>query len=246
LRISGMTIEEQTTSAFFINTGESSHTEWVRVQPKPDANNSQVPPTATVSQASLKVPKKASKELDRGGEAFQQGDWKAAVEHYEKAIALYPEYAVAYNNLGSAYVKSGDYDKARESYEKAVGIDSHLASAYVNLARLLQVQKRLPEAEEQLSKALALEPTQPETLTMLALVQFREGKLDEAIANARKVHSGDPDPYPVAHYIAAVALQAKQDQAGAQAEYELFLKESPNDPNAPRARAALKELGKSR
>ena len=103
----------------------------VRVQPAREMVNAN--PTkssgATVSASDLKVPKKASKEFDKATKLIAKQDWQAAIDQLNKALALYPDYAEAYNNLGVVYAHLGDPNKEREALQKAVAADNHFCSS---------------------------------------------------------------------------------------------------------------------
>jgi len=59
-------------------------------------------------------------------------DYDRAIEDYNKAIALDPNYALAYARRGSAYDNKGQYDRAIEDYNKAIALDPNYAAAYNN------------------------------------------------------------------------------------------------------------------
>ena len=48
-------------------------------------------------------------------------DLPRAIEAYQKAISLEPEYAAAYQNLGVAWLKMGNLSAGLEAMEKAIG-----------------------------------------------------------------------------------------------------------------------------
>jgi Tfp pilus assembly protein PilF len=62
----------------------------------------------------------ARSQVDFGIRVAQKGLWKEALYRWEKAVALDPGYAQAYNNLAIAYEHEGMFDKARQAYEKAL------------------------------------------------------------------------------------------------------------------------------
>lgn len=53
----------------------------------------------------------------------QKGLWNEAVFRWEKAIAIDPTYAAAWNNLGIGYEQFGRFEEARNAYEKALVLD---------------------------------------------------------------------------------------------------------------------------
>ncbi|CAF1627758.1 unnamed protein product, partial [Adineta ricciae] len=72
-----------------------------------------------------------------------QGDYKMAIEYYEKALEIqektlpsnHPHLAQSYNNNGSVYVNMGEYSKALSFYEKALEIqEKTLPSNHPDLA----------------------------------------------------------------------------------------------------------------
>jgi len=194
--------------------------------------------SAMVSATTLIVPQKARKELDKANELMAHQDFKKAIEELNKALAMCPNYASAYNNLGAVYAQLGDRGREREALQKAIGIDEHFAPAYVNLGRMDFAAKNFDAAESDLGKANSYDPTDAMTLVLLAYSQFMNHHFDAAIATAARAH-GLAGAHAFAHQVAARAFEQKRDGPGAIAELELFLKE---EPTGPRAEIAHKEL----
>ena len=63
---------------------------------------------------------KAREQLDFGVKVARRGLWNEAAFRFEKAVALDPTYAAAYNNLAIAYERDGQLDKAKAAYDKAL------------------------------------------------------------------------------------------------------------------------------
>ncbi len=198
--------------------------------------------SATVTAWELAVPPKAVQEMARGNEAMGRGEWRKAIQSFEAAIARFPEYAVAYNNLGVVYVKLSEPNKALGAFERAIRLNDHLSMAYVNEARLLQTQGRLTDAEPLLKKVLSYDPRSGDALLLLAFVEYRQHKYDEAVGYARDALAVDTTQYVLAHFVIGMALQAKSEFDTAAAEYRAFLKQAPQSPYAVRARARLEQV----
>jgi superkiller protein 3 len=194
------------------------------------------------SAAELGAPPNARKSFDQGLAAWQKKDYKQAAEKFEKAVADYPQYDTAYNNLGVMYAHLGQNDKAMAAFKRAVELNDKNADADRNLARLMMREKEYSQAEELLKKSLAVEPTQAATLTMLVMAEAQDGKLDDAVKDAQKVHSLHHEGYAVVHYIAGEVLEEKHQNADAINEYNLYLKEAPNGPEAAQAKSAMERL----
>lgn len=244
VKVSGGDVQELTTDSFQVDRNDPMHMEWVHVQPKEGANN--VGSTqAMVSAVDLKAPDKAKKELNKGNEAFIAGDMKKAEEHYKKATSAYPQFATAYNNLGAVYMRLENRASAREAFTKAAEADPNLASANANLARVNILDKQPQQAIPFLQRALAAAPNDAEFLMLMARAQLEAEHYDEAISYARKAHAQPHPKYPFVHLIAGQALQAENKPDEARIEYEIFIKEAPDAPQAAQVRNVIGQLAAS-
>jgi len=88
----------------------------------------------------------------------EQGKLEKAIEAYNKALAIKPDYAQAYYNLGNALHEQGKLEEAIEAYNKALAIKPDYAQAYYNMGITLQEQGKLEEAIEAYNKSLAIKP----------------------------------------------------------------------------------------
>jgi tetratricopeptide (TPR) repeat protein len=193
---------------------------------------------AFVAASDLAAPARARKQFDKANELLAKQDLTQALQKFNKAIALYPSYAVAYNNLGVIYARLGEPQREREALEKAVGIDDHLALAYTNLGRMRIAASDFGSAATALQKASALDPTEAVTLLLLSYAELMEQRFNEAVTTSRRAHELQDHPAFV-HRVAARALEQKREITGAIAELEQFLEE---EPSGPRADTARKEL----
>ena len=196
------------------------------------------PALSIVSATDLAVPSAARREFDKANDLIAHKDFKQAIEKLNNAIAAYPAYAAAYNNLGVVYARMGERAHEAEALQKAIGINSHFAPAFVNLGRMNISAGNFADAETDLNKASAFDPTDAMTLVLLAYSEFMDQHFDEAVASSQKAHTlGGTHAY--AHQIAARVFEHKRDAVNAIAELELFLKE---EDTGPRAESARKEL----
>jgi tetratricopeptide (TPR) repeat protein len=110
----------------------------------------------------LSLPVFARTYNDRGVRLQLAGRITSAIDSYERAISLAPDYALAHYNLGSAYEEILQYDQALVEYQTAIQNDPQLYLAYNNLARLYMLQKRdYASALHLLERGLALNPSEP-------------------------------------------------------------------------------------
>lgn len=243
IRVSGPEIETTTGDSFQLLSGEGMHVEYIRVPLTASAQQQQNvggPPTVDASE--MKIPGKAKKEFDKGMEAYGKGDYQKASQRFQKASEIYPEYARAYNNWGITLIKLGDRQQARSEFEKAVQVNDHFVPAFVNLARLAYGDKDYPQAGRFLDRAVAIDPNNVEALALLANVEFMNKDYSRALSNARKVHSMPHEGSANVHLVAGNVLLLQNDERGAMSEFELFLKEDPNNPLVARVREAMARI----
>jgi Tfp pilus assembly protein PilF len=237
LKISGPGVET-TQASFEVLQGENFHHQSVSVKLSATAGTNNAP-GGMISASMLNVPVKARREFDKGAELMQAQKWADAKQHFEKAIETYPNFDWAYNNIGVIDMRLKDEPGAREAFSRAVAINNRNPDATRNLARLKLQDSDYEAAKALLQQSLTALPGDPTSLTLLAFAQFKTKQFDEALANAERAHRGEPDPNPLAHLIAAAVLESKGDRAGAEKQYQTYLKEAPDTPQAQIAREGL-------
>jgi tetratricopeptide (TPR) repeat protein len=80
----------------------------------------------------IAIAQTAEEYYTRGNAKGELGDYRSAIQNYNKAIQLKPNYANAYNNRGGAKVSLGDYRGAIQDFNKAIELDPNYANAYYN------------------------------------------------------------------------------------------------------------------
>jgi tetratricopeptide (TPR) repeat protein len=244
--VSGQNIQTTESETFEVDARTATQSIFVRVRPaaENDRPNATRPGSATVSASDLMVSKKASQEFDKATKLIAKQEWKKAIDQLHKALALYPAYAEAYNNLGVVYARLGDSVKEREALQKAIAVNDHFAPAFVNLARLEMKEHNFAAAEADLNKATSADPADARTLALLAQAQLLDVHYEDAITSAHKVHSMSHAPYALVHYIAARACERLNRLSDAVSELKLFLTEEPSGESATVARQEMAAIEK--
>lgn len=122
-------------------------------------------------------------------------DLPQALEAFQKAIALNPDYGDAHHNLGVTLAESGRWEEAVKAYQRALAILTYtrLESTYTTLGLAYYNLGRLGEAESVLLQAIRLEPTLQAARYHLGLVLEKAGRREEAKAVFRGVRELAPD-----------------------------------------------------
>jgi TolB-like protein len=152
-------------------------------------------------------------------------DYRKAVGHYDQAIRLDPEYALAYAERSELWTIIGDlagerptaYPKARSDAEKAVAIARGLAEAHAALGWVRAFAEwKFAEGLSELQRAKELSPANPLTNDLLARVMVYRGRMEEAEQQARQAVELDPLSAAAQFTLGRVLFYAgKLDQADA-------------------------------
>ena len=134
-----------------------------------------------------------------GAALREQGKLEEAIEACNKVLALNPDYADGYNNLGVTLKEQGKLDEAIEAYNTALSLNPDYADGYNNLGNALTDQGRLEEAIESYKTALSLNPAHADAYYNMGHALKDQGKLEEAIESYNRALSIQPD-HVEAHY----------------------------------------------
>ena len=133
---------------------------------------------------------------------FTPGDHLIAIDHFNRAIARDPGYAMAYSALGDAYGASGvnswippkeAFAKAKTAVRKALEIDGDLAHAHTTLGALyLFSDFNWNAAEQELKRSIELDSNYELAHEIYSYLLTGLRRHDEAIAEARRACALDP------------------------------------------------------
>ncbi len=198
----------------------------------------------TVSATSDSAPKPAREAYERGVEFAQKGNAKEARKAFEKAVAIYPEYAVAWLRLGALNEKSLQITDARAAYHKAVIADPKFATPYASLAALALKESNWQELAGDSDKAIELDPDDfPDAYYFSAVAHFQLGQLDIAEKSGRQAVARNLDEHnPRAHYVLGLILAQKGNPADGAEQLRAFLKVAPTVADADRIRQQQQEM----
>ncbi len=135
---------------------------------------------------------RAITETNLGTALYEAGRLDEAVSRYEKAVALQPDYAPAYNNLGVTLRAKGDVDAAIAAYQRGLRLDDDYPDLHYNLANALLSQNRADEAAAHLATSVAGEPASAANHNNLGTALAEKGQMEPAIVEFRNAIALEP------------------------------------------------------
>jgi len=95
---------------------------------------------------------------NRGYAYDELGEYQRALQDYDRAIELDPNYAKAYHNRGIAYDELGEYQRALQDYGCAIELDPNYAKAYHNRGDAYSELGEYQRALQDYDRAIELDP----------------------------------------------------------------------------------------
>jgi serine/threonine protein kinase/Tfp pilus assembly protein PilF len=131
----------------------------------------------------------------------EEGFYKA-IDYFQQAVEIDPNYALAYSGLADSYVLLGwnsylppreAFPKGKAAAETALQLDPDLAEAHTSLAALLWLHDwQWEEAQKEFKRSLELHPTYPTANHWYAEYVMTMGRHEEVMARMKKGQELDP------------------------------------------------------
>jgi tetratricopeptide (TPR) repeat protein len=135
------------------------------------------------------APAPPANELERGDRCLNAGDFGAAEQHYDAALAAATgerERAIALNRRGLLERARGEAAAADAAWAAALAIYPACVPALVNVANRLLEAGDLAAAIERYETAIRLDPDYPEAHHNLGVAYKRVGRRREAVRELRR------------------------------------------------------------
>ena len=147
------------------------------------------------------------------GSKYAETDSQKAKTLLLKAVALDPDSAEGYHQLGRVYVKLGEHTKAIEPYERAVALDPQFTDALYNLGYAYALTKDYVKAEEMYRRVVVLNPSYlDEALFNLAVVQGKQGKKEQSIENLERALKENPNNKQAEKYLRNLKENSEENE----------------------------------
>lgn len=156
-----------------------------------DVANAVTAYTEALRDTGLANDRRATILNDRGVANARLGQTKLALEDYNRAVELFPEYPVAYNNRGNLLLAVGQLDEAMKDFDRALVLAPGYAAAYSNRANAEMKLGKPDVAIRDFTKAIELMPASAPPLSGRGLAHLATDKPHAAIRDFSRAVSAD-------------------------------------------------------
>jgi len=221
--------------------GEANVT--IELHRQPAGDSSATAPPDAVSAHQLSVPAKARDEYTKGVSLLNlRKDYRGAVDHFERAIRIFPSYYEAYAQKGVAHFYLGEATDAEGALRKSIDLSSgKYSTAIFDLAELYNNTGRFPEAEPVARQAIAAENSSWRGYYELSRALFGLKRPADAEPNAQKARELNSD-YPSVYLVLTNIHLALHSYPAVLQDIDAYLKFVPNGPTSDQVRKTREKV----
>lgn len=198
--------------------------------------------TVSAGELSQKVPSAAQKEFERASTASKQGKIDLAITHYRKAIAIYPNFLKARNDLGAQLMTQGKLDEAAEELRAAIAIEPKAFNPRLNLGMVLVKQHNFAEGAAELRTALSLDSTSASAHFYLGLALIGMEESEGAEREFKIAYNIGGAKYALALFHLGELYFSRGEREAARKAFQQYLAESPDASNAAHVKQLIAML----
>lgn len=198
---------------------------------------------ATISATMLSISDNARKEYEEAQRCLSHRDSTCAIGHLQRAVQTAPEFAAAWNQLGTIAYQSRRYSDAENNFRRALDADPAAFEPLVNLGGVLLNLGRPGAALEYNRRAVARRGNDALANSQLGLTYFLLNDPGQAEKYLKIAVQIDPAHFSHPQLILAQIYLQRGDRESAIAALRDFLERHPDAQDADAVRKEIVELG---
>jgi tetratricopeptide (TPR) repeat protein len=198
--------------------------------------------SSVVSLRELAIPRQAWDLYHDASRKLERRDIPAAIANLQKAVEIAPQFAAAWNHLGTIAYQTQRFTDAESHFRKALEADADAYEPLVNLGGVLVTLGRMDDAYPYNLHAVLRRPNDALAQSQMGMNYYGLGRLELAekcLLEARRLDAGHFSHPQL--LLAEIYFRRHQNQKAA-AMLDDFLNHHPDYPNAEKIRTRISEL----
>ena len=198
--------------------------------------------SAKTSVRELSIPREAHREYEEADKDLARRDVPAAIAHLKRAAEIAPQFAAAWNHLGTIAYQTQQYPEAEGYFRKGLDADPNAYEPLVNLGGVLLNLGHPDEALKYNLQAVRRRPNDALANSQLGMSYFGAGNLDLAEQYLLAAQQVDPAHFSHPQMLLAEIYMRRNQPVKAADELDDLLKRHPDLPGAAKIRAEIARL----
>lgn len=203
-----------------------------------DRKEADMPP-GVVSAELSNAPEQAAELFKKASRSSASGNTDKAIAELKQAIEIYPQFSMAYNELGRLYGATGQRERSIESWRAALKISPNSLDVQLNLGCGLAETNNGAEAATYLNEAIKLNANSIRAFYCMGRAQMQMQNMmyaERALSRSIQLNGGS---YSKAHFLLGSIYSTEKKYPQAVDELEKYLKLEPNSRDSGRAHYML-------
>jgi tetratricopeptide (TPR) repeat protein len=197
---------------------------------------------AVVSARELAIPERANREYVEAAKSLNRRDVEGAVAHLKRAVEIAPQFAAAWNYLGTIAYQTHDFKGAETYFRRGLEADPQAYEPLVNLGGVLVNLQKFDEALQYNRHAVLTRPNDALANAQLGMTYFYLGNAELSRKYLTAATRIDPGHFSHPQLMLAEIDIRQGDRAAAARELEEFLKYHPDWPEAAKLKEHIARL----
>ncbi len=191
----------------------------------------------------IMVTEALTKELEKGDQLYDKGQYQDAIQAYRKIIEKFPDAYIINQNIGNCYFNLKEYDRAIEHYKKVLEKDPENAEMLIAVGNCYSNKGESEKAIEWYNKIKFDEIDDPVVLYNIGTIFYNDSNLDMALKYYERAVEIKEDFLDGLYQLGLTYLSlGKNDQAIQ--TFENYLNQDPDSQRASRIGGFLDYLRK--
>ncbi len=177
-----------------------------------------------------------------GDIAWRQGDGEQAARYFEQSQEQVPTLFEPAFNLGVLALAREDWVTARAYFQAAANLQPRDARPWEYMAKTYQGEAGRRDARRALFEARDRAPRSPRILTRLALLEFADGDLEQAVSFCLQALERDPQYKPALYNLGRIYAEWPEERHHAIAYFQQYIEVAGTSERALSARQQVADL----